>query len=98
MPVGELMTLAFGMNGQYSSKFIKNLGIRPDFYQPAFFKLNANLALKGPANNAWEVALIGSNLTNKFTAGNCTSFSAQDRPGAAGAVDWRHHAQRRRRR
>jgi iron complex outermembrane receptor protein len=76
MPVGDAMHIALGANGQYSSKFTQNLGTRADFFQPAFFKLNANLALKGK-DDAWEVALIGNNLTNKYTAGNCTSFGAQ---------------------
>ncbi len=76
LPVGSSTTLAFGSNVQYSSKFLKNLGNRADFYQPAFAKLNANIALRGQGD-AWEVALIGNNLNNKFTAGNCTSFASK---------------------
>lgn len=80
MPAGDDMRVQFGVNGQYSTKFLKNLGRREDFYQPSFFKLNANISI-GAENDAWEVALIGNNLTNKFTAGNCTQFS-----GATGQV------------
>jgi iron complex outermembrane recepter protein len=78
--VGGNLKLGLGVNVQYSSKFLKNLGQRDDFYQPAFAKLNANISI-GAANDAWELALIGNNLNNKFTAGNCTQFS-----GATGQV------------
>jgi len=80
MPVGNGLRMNFGVNGQYSSKFLKNLGRRNDFFQPAFAKLNANLGISAESG-AWEVALIGNNLTNKFTAGNCTQFS-----GATGQI------------
>ncbi|MFC0205172.1 TonB-dependent receptor [Novosphingobium soli] len=79
-PVGASMKLTLGLNGQYSSKFLRNLGDRADFYQPAFFKLNGNVALAGDTDG-WELALIGNNLTNKYTSGNCTQFS-----GATGQI------------
>jgi len=74
MPAGDSLKLKFGANGQYSSKFLTSLGRRADFYQPAFVKLNANISI-GAENDAWELALIGNNLTNKFTTGNCTQFA-----------------------
>lgn len=80
LPVGDDMTLGFSVNGQYSSKFLRTLGKRDDFYQPAFAKIGASVSLKGK-NDAWEVALIGTNLTDKYTAGNCTNFS-----GATGQI------------
>lgn len=79
-PVGDSLRLGFGANGQYSSKFLKNLGRRADFFQPSFVKLNANINI-GAENDAWQLALIGQNPTNKFTAGNCTQFS-----GATGQI------------
>jgi iron complex outermembrane receptor protein len=79
--LGNSLKLGLGANVQYSSKFLKNLGRnRDDFFQPAFAKLNANVRV-GAANDAWEVALIGNNLTDKYTAGNCTQFS-----GATGQI------------
>lgn len=80
MPVGDDMKLGFSVNGQYSSKFLRTLGKRDDFFQPAFAKFGASVSLKGK-NDAWEVALIGNNLTDKYTAGNCTNFS-----GATGQI------------
>ncbi|MEJ5976976.1 TonB-dependent receptor [Novosphingobium sp. PS1R-30] len=78
--VGGGLQLGLGVNVQYSSKFLKNLGRRADFFQPSFAKLNANVSLASE-NDSWELALIGNNLTNKYTAGNCTQFS-----GATGQV------------
>jgi iron complex outermembrane receptor protein len=73
--------VGLGANVQYSSKFLKNLGQnRDDFFQPAFAKLNAHVSV-GAQNDAWELALIGNNLTDKYTAGNCTQFS-----GATGQI------------
>ena len=74
LPTSGSLKWKVGANGQYSSKFLTALGRRPDFYQPAFVKLNANVAVGAP-NDSWEVALIGTNLTNKFTTGNCTQFA-----------------------
>ena len=78
MPVGDSFALALGVNAQYSSKFLRGLG-RFDgiqgLTQPAYAKINANIAF-GPEDKTWEVALIGKNLTDKFTSGNCTTFSA----------------------
>jgi iron complex outermembrane receptor protein len=75
VPVSQFR-LNFGVNGQYSSKFLNNLGRRDDFYQPAFFKLNANIGIRAE-NDSWQLDLIGNNLTSKFVAGACAQFSAQ---------------------
>jgi outer membrane receptor protein involved in Fe transport len=74
IPLANNRTVNVGMNGQYSSKYLTNLGDRDDFYQDDFFKLNASVALSG-ANDAWEVALIGNNVTNKLTTGACTNLN-----------------------
>ncbi|KHK92599.1 TonB-dependent receptor [Novosphingobium malaysiense] len=70
LPVGENHKLRLGTTGQYSSKYITNLGRREDFYQGAFFKLGASIAF-GAEDDSWEVSLLGSNLTNKYTTGLC---------------------------
>jgi outer membrane receptor protein involved in Fe transport len=74
LPVGRDMRLALAADGQYSSRFLANLGRRPDFYQDAFAKINASVALKGETDQ-WEVALIGNNLTDKLTTGSCGSLN-----------------------
>jgi outer membrane receptor protein involved in Fe transport len=75
--------LTLGVDGQYSSKYSANTGRRPDFFQKAFAKVNANVTLEGP-NKSWELAFIANNITNKFTTGNCTNLNyagAQILPG-----------------
>ncbi|PEQ13965.1 hypothetical protein B2G71_06625 [Novosphingobium sp. PC22D] len=70
LPVSDRVKLGLGTSGQYSSRYLTNLGRREDFYQGEFFKLNANVRLAG-ADDKWEVSLIGNNLTNQFTSGLC---------------------------
>ena len=72
MPMANGMTLGMGMAGQYSSRFLTNASARADMWQPGFFKLDANLALRGQ-DDRWELALIGSNLTDKIVRGNCSN-------------------------
>ncbi|MCB2060256.1 MAG: TonB-dependent receptor, partial [Novosphingobium sp.] len=72
MPVGDEMTLGLGTDAQFSSKYLGNLGVFEDFFQKAYAKINANVTLKGK-NDAWEVAFIGNNLTNKLTLGSASS-------------------------
>jgi iron complex outermembrane receptor protein len=93
MPVGNSMRLDLGLNAQYSSKFLRGLGRfdgLPGLTQPAYTKINANVSF-GPDDDAWRFSVIGNNLTDKFIAGNCTTFSAATgqiiAPPLSGAVD-----------
>jgi len=70
LPVGNSTKLKLGGGGQYSSRYLTNLGRRDDFYQDSFLKLNANITLAG-SDDSWQVSFIGSNLTNKYTSGLC---------------------------
>jgi hypothetical protein len=70
------MTLGFSSSSQYSSRYLANLGLRPDFYQPSFFKTDLTVSLKGPENR-WQVDLIGKNLTDKLTSGGCVNSNVQ---------------------
>ncbi|CAN7229128.1 TonB-dependent receptor [Phenylobacterium sp. LjRoot219] len=73
--IGDGLTLVVSNANQYSSKYLANLGDRADFYQQGFIKSDLTLALRG-ADERWEVALIGKNLTDRLTAGNCINFNA----------------------
>jgi outer membrane receptor protein involved in Fe transport len=79
LPVGAANKLKFGLSGQYSTEYSANLGRRRDFIQDAFAKLNANIAFVG-ANDRWEVALVGNNLTNVLRGGLCPNLNY---PGGA---------------
>ncbi len=77
IPFDNGMTLHMGTDGQFSSKYLTDLGTRADYYQSSFAKVNANIVLKGRGDH-WEVALIGNNLGDKLTYGNCTNFNGQN--------------------
>ena len=79
LPVGRDMRLGFGSDVQYSSKYLTLLGLaklRPYFYQRAFAKINATVSLDGP-DDAWELAFIGNNLTNKLVLNTTSGVSPQ---------------------
>ncbi|MEZ5736779.1 MAG: TonB-dependent receptor [Novosphingobium sp.] len=73
IPVGDGYRLKFSNSNQYSSSFATALAAnRPgrDNYQDKFAKVDLSLAFIAP-DDRWEVALIGKNVTDKVTAGNC---------------------------
>ena len=74
--IGRDMTLALGSTTRYSSDYYSNLLLRDDMVQDAFFKTSLSLAVRGPADG-WEVALIGNNLGDKITTGNCLNFDGE---------------------
>jgi len=77
MPVGNNRMVRFGVAGQYSSKYIRTLGLDKVYYQRAFATFDANVAY-GAEDDSWEVALLGRNLGNKITAGSCTGSSFEE--------------------
>lgn len=72
--VGHGMTLSLNNNSRYSSRYRANLAF--PYYQPAYFKTDLGLALRG-RRDRWELALIGKNLGDKLTTGNCANQNAQ---------------------
>ena len=74
------LTLGLGADLQYSSRYDVDIGNRERGYQGRFAKLGAHLRLAGP-DDRWEVALIGTNLTNRYTTGGCLNFNY---PGGGG--------------
>jgi iron complex outermembrane receptor protein len=78
LPLNDRMVLSLGSTSTYSTDYetdLKSIG-RGDSNQKSYFKTNASIAVKD-ANDAWEVALIGSNLTDKITAGTCATSNIQ---------------------
>lgn len=72
--IGGDMKLIIANNNHYSSKYLVNLGL--PWYQKGFIKSDLSLTLQGPSDR-WEVALIGKNISNVLTSGNCTNFNGQ---------------------
>jgi outer membrane receptor protein involved in Fe transport len=77
-PVFNDMTLAVGSALNFSSSYYTNIldFDTTGYKQKGYAKINMNIALRGP-NEAWEVALIGNNVTNKYTAGYCFNSNVQ---------------------
>jgi iron complex outermembrane receptor protein len=79
IPVGDYK-LTLGSSSQYSSRFTTFLSKNYPgnaIYQGSFIRTDASLALGG-SDDRWEVALIGKNITDKVTAGNCSPSNAQN--------------------
>jgi iron complex outermembrane receptor protein len=72
--VGRDMRLLITNNNHYSSKYLTDFGI--PWYQKPFIKADLSVTLQGP-NDRWEVAVIGKNLNNALTTGNCVNSNLQ---------------------
>ena len=77
LPVKGDMRLIFSNENQYTSRNLVNLGLRSDFYQPSYFKSDLTATLQGP-DDRWEVALVGKNIGNKLTTGNCATVNGEN--------------------
>ena len=76
LPVGTAMKLIFSNNNYFTSKFLTYPGRLASFSQKSYIKEDASLTLQGP-DNRWEVAVIGKNLSKRFTSNNCSPSNYQ---------------------
>ena len=83
--IGHGRKIVFGTNTIYSSAYSTALVDLPGFEQHAFAKLGANIALRGNEDR-WEVALIGNNLTNKYTTSLCFNTNLQNATVLGGQI------------
>jgi iron complex outermembrane receptor protein len=75
MPLASDYKLVFSNSNELSSRYPTYLSVnRPnnDNYQSAFAKIDLGVTLQGP-KNLWEVAVIGKNINDRITSGNCVS-------------------------
>jgi iron complex outermembrane receptor protein len=75
VPLASDYKLVFSNSNEFSSRYVTYLSVnRPnnDNYQSAFVKVDLGVTLQGP-KNLWEVAVIGKNINDKITSGNCVS-------------------------
>ena len=77
MPLRNGMKVIFSNSNQFSTRYLDNLGLRSDFYQKSFYKTDLSVTVQGPRDQ-WEIALIGKNLNNALTTGNCTNANVQN--------------------
>lgn len=74
--VSDGLTIDLASTSQYSSDYLADLGLRPDFYQPGYFKTDLTVSLKG-RNDRWVFDVIGKNLTDKLTSSGCVNSNVQ---------------------
>ena len=75
VPLASDYKLVFTNSNELSSRYVTYLSVnRPnsDNYQSAYVKVDLGVTLQGP-KNLWEVAVIGKNINDKITSGNCVS-------------------------
>ena len=71
--------LVFSNSNELSSRYATYLAVdRPgeDNFQSAFVKIDLGVTLHGP-RDLWEVAVIGKDLNDKLTSGNCVASPLQ---------------------
>jgi iron complex outermembrane receptor protein len=68
--LGSDLRFAIANNNQWQSRSLVNLGYI--YFQEPFIKADLSLSLKG-RDDRWEFALIGKNLNNEVTSGNCSN-------------------------
>lgn len=79
LPLGNDYRLVFSNSNELSSRYATYLAVdrpRDDNFQSAFVKIDLGFTLHGPSD-LWEVALIGKDLNDKLTSGNCVASPLQ---------------------
>lgn len=79
IPLRSNYTLVLTNSNEFSSKYVTYLAVnRPnnDNYQDAFAKVDLGVTLQSPSD-FWEAAVIGKDINDKLTAGNCVSSPLQ---------------------
>jgi iron complex outermembrane receptor protein len=72
IPMGKGWNLKLTNDNHFASRQLLNLGLRDDYFQGSYWKVDAGAILSGP-DNKWEVALIGKNIFNKITSATCST-------------------------
>jgi iron complex outermembrane receptor protein len=73
----DTLGMSVSFDTSYSSSYITQAEANPLSVQKGFWYLDGNISLYRQADRAWQVALIGRNLTNKLVvvSGSVTPFS-----------------------
>ena len=77
LPVGKDMRVSFGSLLNYTSSYTTALVDLPGFAFGPYTKIDGNITLKGP-DDRWDIALIGRNLTNRISTGQCFNSNTQN--------------------
>jgi iron complex outermembrane receptor protein len=80
------LTLVLGATADYSGDYQTGLAMTRSTEQSSYVKTSASVALRS-ANDAWEVALVGKNMGDKITSGNCTVANVGNGAVFGGTID-----------
>ncbi|KQM21052.1 TonB-dependent receptor [Novosphingobium sp. Leaf2] len=72
--VGENLTAGFGIDSRYSSSYLTSAFGSPLSRQGSYINLDAQIHIR-TADERWELALLGKNLTNRFVVTGVTDAS-----------------------
>jgi iron complex outermembrane receptor protein len=72
--IQQNMTLVVANENHFSTRYSTDLDF--PYYQPAYIKTDLSLSLLGPGGR-WQADLIGKNLSNVITTGNCVNSYAR---------------------
>lgn len=75
MPVGNDLTLGFGVANQFVSRYQTILGKRADFFQASYIKSDLNVTLYGP-DDKWDIGFVVNNIQNTIRPGYCSAYDA----------------------
>lgn len=64
LALGNHLTLGSSLDIIYSSAYLTSPSLDPNIAQPAYYKINARIALSD-SQNQWELALVGKNLNDE---------------------------------
>ncbi len=74
LPVGNSYKLNLGADAQFSTSYPGALSLRKDVIQKSYATVNATVSF-GREDGSWDFAVIGNNLTNKYTCGSHTTLN-----------------------
>lgn len=69
--IGSDLTLAFGIDSRYSSSYLTSAFGSPLSRQGSYVNLDGQISIR-TADERWELALLGKNLTNRFVVTGVT--------------------------
>ena len=81
-PIGDGLMLGLSLNTQIRSKYQSNAFDHPDDWQGSSTLLNAAIRF-GSADERWQIAVIGKNLTDKFLMLNSIDSPSSGTPPGA---------------
>lgn len=86
-PVSDTLTAGFNARGSYSSSYYANPSLQASSRQDDYWLLDAGVTLAA-SSGAWELALIGRNLTNELyiTRANDVTFTGTGTGTPAGIL------------